>query len=145
MAKRQVSTTLDDETIRAAEAWGYAAGYSSMFETYRELILTGLRCKTERPHASAVRSQVKEELDVFMAKLDLRFEILADELAAAVDDASSAQSEATSLAAMAALKIVSDMAACQPGEFRTAEEVRADAAGEVWSIRTRLSLANLQE
>lgn len=145
MARKQVSTTLDEETIKAAEAWGIAAGYSSMFETYRELILTGLRCKTEKPHASAVRAQVKEELDMFTARLDLRFEILSDELAAAVDDASSAQAEATSIAAMTALKIVSDMAACQPGEVRTADEIRADAAAEVWGIRSRLSLANLQE
>ena len=143
MAKKQVSTALDEDTIIAAKAWATAAGYSSMFEAYRELIETGLRVKTERPHASAVRSQVKEELDIFAAKLDLRFEVLADELAAAVEVASSAQAEATSMAAMSSFKVVSEMAACQPGEDRTPEEIRDDATVGLWDISTRLALINL--
>jgi len=140
MKMRQVGTTLDEETIEAVRAYGIAAGHSGMYETYRELILEGLRSKTVRPYSTVVRQQVKEELDRFMAEMAVRLELMAADVADTIDDRMSAELETNTVATMASLRIVSDLAAVQPGEFRDAEEVRADACAGLWQVSSQLGV-----
>lgn len=130
----QINARIDDDTFEAAQRYAASAGYGSMSELYRDLVKEGLYHRTEKPYASLVRQQVREELDAFASSIEARMLGIALDVLSSIDDSLSDRVEAVGRVSLAALIAASSAAAGIAGSA-DAEEVRLDSLEEAYALR----------